>query len=211
MQEKQDFEILYIGDPMCSWCWGFAPVLDAIRDTYSQIAAFRIIVGGLRPGDLAQAMDMHFATSLREHWQHVHDASGQPFNFDFLKREGFVYDTEPAARAVVTVRQLVPQQEWSFFKALQKSFYAENVDITRAENYTTLLEECEIPEGQFLEAFNSETAHTATYRDFASSQQMGIRGFPSLVLHKQEHYALLTEGYQPYEMLKPHINHFFDE
>ena len=23
-------EIIYVGDPMCSWCWGFHPVLMAV-------------------------------------------------------------------------------------------------------------------------------------------------------------------------------------
>lgn len=43
MSEK---EIIYIGDPMCSWCWGFSPVLDQIRETYGAMAPVRVIVGG---------------------------------------------------------------------------------------------------------------------------------------------------------------------
>ncbi|MCP4401516.1 MAG: DsbA family protein [bacterium] len=209
MHTQQDLEIIYVGDPMCSWCWGFAPVLDTIRDNYGHIAAFSIIVGGLRPGKSAELMDEKFQDVLRQHWQHVHDASGQPFDFGFLTRESFLYDTEPAARAVVTVRQLAPEKEWSFFNALQKSFYAENVDITQQENYSTMLQEHHIPEDLFLESFNSETTRTATYQDFASSRQMGIQGFPSVVLRKQEQYALLTAGYQPYEALEPPLSRFF--
>ena len=25
-----EFGFLYLGDPMCSWCWGFAPVLERL-------------------------------------------------------------------------------------------------------------------------------------------------------------------------------------
>ena len=44
-------EIIYVGDPMCSWCWGISPDLIKLRDHYreSQVA-FRIVLGGLRPG-----------------------------------------------------------------------------------------------------------------------------------------------------------------
>ena len=29
-----DKEIIYVGDPMCSWCWGFSPVLKRIEAEY---------------------------------------------------------------------------------------------------------------------------------------------------------------------------------
>ena len=46
---------------------------------------------------------------IREAWTRVGAATGQPFDFSFLDREGFVYDTEPACRAVVTARRLLPR------------------------------------------------------------------------------------------------------
>ena len=30
-----DAEFVYVGDPMCSWCWGFAPVLDQLAGHYA--------------------------------------------------------------------------------------------------------------------------------------------------------------------------------
>ncbi|MDH5427723.1 MAG: DsbA family protein, partial [Nitrospirota bacterium] len=26
--------LIYVADPMCSWCWGFSPVLEEIRRLY---------------------------------------------------------------------------------------------------------------------------------------------------------------------------------
>ena len=43
-------EIIYIGDPMCSWCWGISPALIQLRNHFAKDMAFRIVVGGLRPG-----------------------------------------------------------------------------------------------------------------------------------------------------------------
>ena len=42
--------LVYFADPMCSWCWGFAPVINAIRGRYGERLPVRLIVGGLRPG-----------------------------------------------------------------------------------------------------------------------------------------------------------------
>ena len=48
MSEK---EIIYVGDPMCSWCWGFSPVLNRIRADYDAVAPMRVVVGGLHAFD----------------------------------------------------------------------------------------------------------------------------------------------------------------
>jgi protein-disulfide isomerase-like protein with CxxC motif len=28
-------EIIYVGEPMCSWCWGFSPVLRQLLKTFN--------------------------------------------------------------------------------------------------------------------------------------------------------------------------------
>ena len=205
-----DLEIIYVDDPMCSWCWGFAPVLDAMRAEYDAQAAFRVVVGGLRPGPQAQSMDDRTKAMIRSHWEHVEEASGQPFNFAFFDREGFLYDTEPAARAVVAVRQMAPAQEFAFFKTLQRAFYAENVDITQEAHYGPLLAEHGLDETTFLGTFHDEATRQATLQDFAHAYQWGIGGFPSVVLRKADQLALLTAGYQPYPNLAPLIDKFFN-
>ena len=51
---------------------------------------------------------------IRNAWTQVNGATGQPFDFAFLERDGFVYDTEPACRAVVTVRRMMPKLALAF-------------------------------------------------------------------------------------------------
>ena len=60
-------------------------------------------MGGLRPYTTEVATPA-FRETIAAHWQQVARESGLPFNDAALAREGFVYDTEPACRAVVAVR-----------------------------------------------------------------------------------------------------------
>jgi protein-disulfide isomerase-like protein with CxxC motif len=39
----------YVTDPMCSWCWGFSPVIHQINATFGDEAPIRVIVGGVHP------------------------------------------------------------------------------------------------------------------------------------------------------------------
>ena len=43
--------LIYFSDPMCSWCYGFSPVIEEIRRAYGRALPVRLVMGGLRPGN----------------------------------------------------------------------------------------------------------------------------------------------------------------
>src|SRR4029078_5496538 len=89
----------------------------------------QLVMGGLRAGNTA-AMRREDKDYIREAWTRVGAATAHPFDFSFLDREGFVYDTEPACRAVVTARRLLPRLALPFMARVQQAFYAQNRDMT---------------------------------------------------------------------------------
>ena len=50
-------ELIFVADPMCSWCWGFAPAMAAIRRDYGDVVDISMVVGGLRPGTVEPMTD----------------------------------------------------------------------------------------------------------------------------------------------------------
>lgn len=71
----------YLADPMCSWCWGFAPVIDMIRDDYSDQLSTELLLGGLRPGTKLP-MEPSQREEILNHWHAVHRKTGQLFLFE---------------------------------------------------------------------------------------------------------------------------------
>jgi putative protein-disulfide isomerase len=129
-------------------------------------------------------------------------ATGQPFDMSFFDRPSFTYDTEPACRAVVTVRRLRPDMTLPFKARISRAFYAENRDMTSADKIADVAAEAGFDKAEFAAAFASPETHNETFRDFLSAQEIGVRGFPTLIAgNNEEGYALLTNGYQPLENL----------
>jgi putative protein-disulfide isomerase len=205
-----DNEIIYIADPMCSWCWGFAPAAVRLEERFAGIAAFRLVLGGLRPGERAEPLDRRLASLLDSHWRRVTQLTGQPINCDFLQNEGFLFDTEPPSRAVVAVRRLAPQRAFAFFRGLQRAFYVDNVDITREDSYALLLAEHDIDPASFTRLFHDKEIQRETYRDFDTARRLGAEGFPTVVLRRGRELALLTVGYQRVEHLLPAVARHFE-
>ncbi|MCY1268539.1 DSBA-like thioredoxin domain protein [compost metagenome] len=195
--------LLYVMDPMCSWCWGFAPVAQALAEqAAAEGIGMTLLLGGLRTGHGA-ALDPATRDRILQHWQAVQLGTGQPFLFDNALPDGFVYDTEPACRAVVAARGLDAACAWALVKAIQHAFYAEGRDVTQAPLLAELAEGVGLPRIEFAEAFDSQENHLATLADFGRARDLGIAGFPTLLAERNGQLALLTNGYQPLAELSP--------
>jgi len=186
--------LVYVGDPLCSWCYGFGPELSAVHAALGERAELRVIVGGLRPYT-TEFMDAALKRYLREAWQNVAQASGLPFAFGLLERDDFVYDTEPACRAVVTARSQQAGAALPVFLAIQDAFYRDNRDPTREDTLADAAQGAGLERAEFLARFGSEHMKQATRQDFAATRSLGIRGFPTLLLARNGDVVLIASGF----------------
>jgi len=194
--------LLYVMDPMCSWCWGFAPVLQALAEQAAACGVpLELVVGGLRQE--RAALDPAGRVRILGHWQAVNAMTGQLFNFHDGLPEGLVYHTEPACRALVTARQLDSAKVWTLLELIQQAFYCDGRDVTQAPLLRELASAAGLPRQAFAEAFDSAAMQAATQKDFAWVQDLGIAGFPTLLAEHKGQKALLTNGYQPLSQLQP--------
>jgi putative protein-disulfide isomerase len=189
---------------MCSWCWGFASVIDLIHKDFNHEAPLSIILGGLHAYD-DFPMSNNYKTNIRHHWEDVNRATGAVFDYRFFDRDGFILDTEPACRAVVTIRKMKPNVVLSFYESVSRSFYSENKDTTVSNTFKPLAEQVGIDFKEFDQIYNSSQIKDETKSDFQFSKKIGVTGFPTVFVKEGEKLALLTAGYQPYQTLKPAI------
>ena len=193
-----DPHLIYFADPMCSWCWGFAPVISQIRERYGEALPVRLVLGGLRPGTV-EPMSAKARAELPTHWEHVREASGQAFDAKaFEERDGFVYDTDPACRAVVAARRQDPHVALAFLEAAQSAFYAEGRDVTQPQVLGEIAGSLGLDVDRFASDLAAEDVKQETWGDYATSQNAGVRGFPTLIVGQNPDgtYAMVTRGFQ---------------
>lgn len=193
-------EIVYVGDPMCSWCFGFAPVIQDLHARYGGKTRMTLRMGGLHPGN-DYVVENRYREFLRAHWIEIGQRTGQKFRLDILDREPWIYDTELACRAVVAVRRLRPDAEWAYMPLIQAGFYTHNRDPHDPDTFAGPAQELGISRQEFLAAYHDPAVRRETTRDFAWARSMGINGFPTVVMHDARGWALLTGGYRPVEQL----------
>ncbi len=191
--------LIYIGDPMCSWCYGFGRPLGQLLARFPEVPV-QLVLGGLRAYN-TQVMDDALKAKLRGAWAGVAERSGQPFSQGLFERTDFVYDTEPACRAVVTVREHAPHLALAMYHAIQHAFYADGRDTTKAAVLGEIWDEVHGRTKEawghidFLRDFESEAMRQRTRDDFAQAQRWGVRGFPTLLVVRGDQAQVLSNGY----------------
>jgi putative protein-disulfide isomerase len=196
--------LIYFADPMCSWCYGFGPELAKLvaRHPY---ALLELVMGGLRPFN-RQPMSEAFRAMLLEHWQHVAQASGRQFSRAAIDREDFIYDTEPACRAVVTARHLDADKAFALLESVQLAFYRDGRDTTSPEVLADVAQECGHDRAAFLAAFGSAAMRAETQSDFARTQATGVGGFPTLAVLRGEQLYLVSSGFASDDVLQHRLD-----
>jgi putative protein-disulfide isomerase len=192
-------QIIYVGDPMCSWCWGFAPEFSKLRRQLEGSVTFSLCMGNLRNG---HAWDDAFKHFLKGHWEAVGSATGQPFSMTLLAQESFDYTTEPACRAVCAGRELDQERSFTLFENLQRAFYGEGEDITQREIICRVANQSGYDLETFGKLFDSEAMHQKVASDASRARAYGASAFPSLVIIDGEGHLSVLKGYRTFEALK---------
>ncbi|AKA24118.1 DsbA family protein [Pseudomonas chlororaphis] len=211
-RRRAGLAVHYIGDPMCSWCWGISPVVHQVAAfCEAQGIEFSITAGGLRAGG-GDPWDAHFKRFLGNEWKHIAQVTGQPFGFSLLAAAHFDYDTEPACRAVAVVKSLLTRHGLaaltvlSFFSAVQRKFYVEGEDPKLVDFYMDICAGVSLDFAEFRALFESPEARQLVQQEFARCRQWGVRSFPTLLFERDGLRAPLAVGAVSTEQVLARLN-----
>ena len=182
-------DLLYFGNPMCSWCWGFSPIIQSMHQEFGRDIKINLGLGSLRQDE--RPMTPQQKQTIRNHWQHVVERSGQPFDFTFFDRDDFCYDDRLPSTMIAAVRQSDPDRALDLFHRLQGAFYRDNRDITSSEVMSTILAECDL-DGDAI-GLLSQSIDIAT--EFHETARLGVSGYPTLLALSEGKAELITLGY----------------
>ncbi len=186
-------QLIFVLDPMCSWCWGFHPVIEALRNDHADTYTFALVMGGLRTTGQMQ-WNAQSKSYLKQNWDAVTQTTGQPFSPKLLNRTAFDYNTYPACKAVITVRELWGEDAaFNYFAKIQEAFYTQSADITDIEILTTYLRQ---NKDTFLDFYRSDRAELLMHHDFAKARSMGANAFPSTVKIDEDGHMVCVNGYK---------------
>lgn len=176
----------YVYDPLCGWCYGAAPLLDAAQ----AIDGLAIVLhgGGMMSGANRQSVNDNLRRHVMAHDRRIAQATGQPFGegyFDGLLRDtGAVFDSTPPTTAILAAQEIAGLG-LAMLHLIQHAHYVLGQRVADAAVLAGLAQQLELDAGLFAESFN-RLAGAATEQHVAHSRallaRLGGQGFPTLAL-----------------------------
>lgn len=176
----------YVYDPLCGWCYGAAPLLDAAQ----AIDGLAIVLhgGGMMSGANRQRVNDKLRRHVMAHDQHIAQATGQPFGqayFDGLLRDsGAVFDSTPPTTAILAAQEIAGLG-LAMLHLIQHAHYVLGQRVADTGVLARLAQQLELDAGLFAAAC-ARLAGAATEQHVAHSRallaRLGGQGFPTLAL-----------------------------
>ena len=144
----------YIHDPLCGWCYGASPLVQAARSKLAVTAH----AGGMMAGAARRAVTPELRQYVMGHDKRIAQLSGQPFGqayFDgLLQDHGAVFDSAPPITAVLAADQL-GGAGLDMLARLQKAHYLEGRRIAELDVIVDLAVDIGLDREAFRHAFGA--------------------------------------------------------
>lgn len=174
--------LYYVHDPMCSWCWGGAPVLEQLLENLPADIQLTRLLGGLAP-DSDQPMPAALRQTIEATWHRIQQSiPGTQFNFDFWTQCVPRRSSWPACRAVIAARMQGDVFDVRMTKAIQLAYYTQARNPSDDSTLMELSDELGLDTQLFATALAGESVQQQLQAEIALSRQLHASSFPSLVL-----------------------------
>lgn len=209
MNNQEKTTVLYVFDPLCGWCYGFSPVMVKLYENYKDNIEFDVISGGMVVGDRIGPLGEK-AAYIREAYKVVEQKMGVKFGDEYVNKvlaEGTAIQTSiPASKLLVAFKSLDESQGVLFSHEIQNALYVNGV---HPDNIEGLLEKCDtfgVSKDDILTIATSEQVEEAMNHDFELSSRLGVTGFPTVFVIKDNAINVIARGADSYENVSARLD-----
>jgi putative protein-disulfide isomerase len=188
-------KLYYFHDPMCSWCWAFGPLWNAIIADLPDNVVSQRVLGGLAP-DTDQVMPTDMQSKLRSIWQKIQQTVPETqFNYEFWDKCVPRRSTYAACRAVIAAKQQNPAYEETMIMAIQRAYYLEARNPADMSTLIELANEIGLDQALFSADMQSSAIQQALLKEIEFTHSLEVKGFPTLLLEKEGTFTAIHYDY----------------
>jgi putative protein-disulfide isomerase len=183
----------YIYDPLCGWCYGAKPLVEAARTVLPVIAHG----GGMMTGANRQQVSPQLRNYVMPHDRRIAEYTGQPFGHAYyeglLRDESAVFDSAPPIAAVLAAEQL-GGNGLELLGRLQTAHYVEGRRIADQTVLLELARSLGLEAGAFQATLDAVDVAGHIKASRALLAEVGGQGFPTFALESDGHFTLVDVG-----------------
>ena len=167
---------------MCSWCWGFVPVLKDLLNGLPEDIQVKRLLGGLAP-DTDAPMPAAMRQTIEATWRRIEETiPGTLFNHDFWTQCAPRRSTWPACRAVIAARMQGDDFDVRMTRAIQLAYYTQVRNPSDEDTLVALAGELGLDVQAFTADLHGEQVERQLQAEITLARRLQATSFPGLVL-----------------------------
>lgn len=180
--------LYYVYDPMCAWCYAFAPTFEEVKKNLSENIKIVYVPGGLAP-HTKQPMPQEMKEKIESYWYQIEEVVGTKFNHDFWTKCKPRRSTYLACQSTLAAKNQNKEEE--MIKAIQEAYYLRAMNPSDEETHIQLANELELDVDLFKDDLYAEETIVTFNEKMELRRQLGLNSFPSLAIkYKKEVYPI---------------------
>jgi len=200
--------LIYVHDPMCSWCWAFRPALDSLNANLPDDLQLEYLLGGLAK-DTDDPMPRDLRHQIQNHWHTIQTQVPETkFNFDFWEKCQPRRSTYPACRTVLVAKTQDIHFQEPMIQAIQHAYYLQARNPSDTDTLINLAEEIGLDIDKFSAELHSDETQFLLKREIVFARQIGGNAFPMLLLGNNNSYHQILINYTHPENMLNEIDQF---
>lgn len=209
--------VIYVYDAHCGWCFGFKEAFMEFYSEYQESFEFEVLSGNMIPLDRKQHIGQ-MADYILNAYRRVEELSGCQFGEGYLnhlrdpKNSSLEICSEKPGIALSVYKTKNPHDAPYFAAALQNLIMVEGKDLELDKTYLDLANSFDLNGPEFVSEMKSEQARDMAHQEFAMVKQLGIAGFPCVLVQTDERKLyMIGRGYTSFEDLKERFDKVIEE
>jgi len=193
---QKTVDLYYVTDPICSHCWALEPVLRKFEAQYGQYFNMHTLMGGLLEnwdGFADTANGINGTADVAGHWREVGEHSRMPIDgtlwYDNPIESSFI-----PSRVFKVIHKQNPEIANTFLRRAREALFAFNKNIAQDDMLIDLVNKVGLNGVEIVKQSKLSEAETSLQEDFQLVRQLGVRGFPTIVMLNEEKKGVKIVG-----------------
>ena len=192
-------KIIFVTDPMCSWCWGMADSIKETHEKYKDKIELDLMLGGTNAAstDFVGEYGKKFLFRL---WQEIHETTGKEFGFKLP--QSYVHNSLLPCLAIELLKVEDLDKAFDLLYELQSLFFVKGLNINDMSLLLEALSNYGVTkEKGALELRQSKLEERVRFQ-FENSRSFGTTVLPNILFDDGKRYRLLLGGYADCEVIE---------
>ncbi|MGG3889518.1 DsbA family protein [Metabacillus fastidiosus] len=200
-KQKEEINLYYVTDPICSHCWALEPVLNKFIEQYGHYFNMHTVMGGLLESwdgfaDVSNGISK--ASDVAGHWKEVGEHSRMPIDGS-LWIDDPVHSSYPPSRVFKIIQSMDHSLANVFLRKIREAVFVFNKNIAKDEVLITIVNELNLNGGKIVTEAASESAQSLLNQDFDLARKLGVRGFPTIIMINEENKGVKIVGARTFQ------------